>query len=166
MVVSAGEEICYVDDRSWLPKSGPDAYTGEMTASVQFCWDGGDAEGVPLPDGTQARVDFFAWLDSDGEMQAAYEDRKPDRGDPASYGWLLEEPCRAYLEWSFPVAVDSSAPSISAGWTGDELTLTFRDNRHVAWASVRDEAGEVLFEDAFFPEEAGEAVRRKYSNAW
>ena len=160
MVVSAGGEICYVDDRSWLPKSGPDAYTGEMTASVQFCWDGGDAEGFPLPDGTQARVDFFAWLDSDGEMQAAYEDRKPDRGDPASYGWLLEEPCRAYLEWSFPVAVDSSAPSISAGWTGDELTLTFRDNRHVAWASVRDEAGEVLFEDAFFPEEAGEAVTR------
>lgn len=162
MVVSSaeGEEIYYVDDRAWLSKSGPDAYSGEMTASAQFYWDGADAEGAPLPDGTQARVDFFAWLDSDWEMQAVYQLRKPERGDPASYGWLLEEPCRAYLEWSFPVAVDGKAPAVSAAREGDRLTLTFRDNRHVAWACVRDGEGEVLFEDAFFPEEPGEAVTR------
>lgn len=160
MVVSdpEGGEVYYADDRSWLPKSGPDGYTGETAPSACFSWDGGDAQGAPLPDGTRARVDFFAWLDSDGDMQDAWAAQAPARGDPGSYQWLLEEDYGQYLEWSFPVTVDGAAPDLSAHLAGRNLTLTIRDNQFTAYAAVRDDGDRLLFEDAFFPGEAGEAV--------
>ena len=150
-------EAYYVDDQAWMAKSEQDPYTKGIGPSGRFSWDGADADGQPLPAGTQVRVDFYAWLDWDEEMESSYARYVHGRAKPEVYLWLLEE--TDYLEWSFPVTMDGAAPALSASMEGGKAALTFTDDQRMAWAVVRDGAGQVLAEDAFFPEAAGASVR-------
>ena len=142
-------EAYYVDDQAWMAKSEQDPYTKGIGPSGRFSWDGADADGQPLPAGTQVRVDFYAWLDWDEEMESSYARYVHGRAKPEVYLWLLEE--TDYLEWSFPVTMDGAAPALSAAMEGGKAALTFTDDQRMAWAVVRDGAGQVLAEDAFFP---------------
>ena len=149
----------YVDDNDYLAKSERDPYTMGVGASSRFTWDGTDADGNPLPAGTQVRVDFYAWLDRDEEMESDHSRYVHGKTRPDAYTWLLGEEYQDYLEWSFPVTIDGAAPTLSAAAEGGQVVLTFRDDQRMAYASVRDGRGNLLAEDAFFPETAGAAVQ-------
>lgn len=167
-------EIYEVDDTPWLPRAG--ISSGEANSSGLFVWDGTGAQSRPLPEGTTARVEFYAWLDSDEEMQAAYEAHMAGGGE---YGWLTEEDYGSRLEWSFPVTIDGTAPEVSVGlnggetgdaWSeaevtelarvlpekgGDLVTVVLHDEQYLAYAAVCGDGEEPLAELLFTPEEAG-----------
>lgn len=150
--------VYYVEDDPWTTKSAYDGVLKAFRSGASYVWDGKDANGNPLPDGTQVQVSFYAWLDYDKAVQDAYAASAPNRKNPSSYAWLLGETYQPYLEWSFPVTLDGSAPTVSAAAAAGGLELTIQDNRHVAYAAVQDSNGRVLAEQTFFPETAGEAV--------
>ena len=150
--------VYYVEDDPWTTKSAYDGVLKAFRSGASYVWDGKDANGNPLPDGTQVQVSFYAWLDYDKAVQDAYAASAPNRKNPSSYAWLLGETYQPYLEWSFPVTLDGSAPTVSAAAAAGGLELTIQDNRHVAYAAVQDSSGRVLAEQTFFPETAGEAV--------
>ena len=168
----ADGEICAVDDTPWLPRAG--MVNGAAASSGLFLWDGTGRDGEPLPEGTTVQVEFYAWLDSDTEMEAAYAAH--GEGD---YAWLTAEDYGDRLEWSFPVTIDGTAPTVLAGlddpaagdaWSGTEaaelartlpeeggetLVITLRDEQYLARAAVYGEGEEPLAELLFAPEEAG-----------
>ena len=53
--------------------------------------------------------------------------------------------------------MDGAPPEAEVSVSGDALTVTVRDDQFTAYAAVLDGNGELLAEDAFFPEEAGTA---------
>ncbi len=166
MVVSDADtgEIYLVQDRSWLSKSNGDSLTGDLAPSARFTWDGGSVSG-PLPDGTRARVDFYAWLDWDEDICAAYAEAAPHQAILDTYKWLLEEEWDGCRAWSFPVAIDNSAPSVSFLEEGGKRSVQIQDGGFLAWASVKDGAGRVLAEGTFAPEAAGEAFTLSLAGA-
>mgnify|MGYP001097586249 CR=1 FL=1 len=151
-------EAYYVDDQAWMAKSEQDPYTKGIGPSGRFSWDGADADGQPLPAGTQVRVDFYAWLDWDKEMEAVYGQSGSDYGAPETYRWLLSEEYAPYREWSFPVTIDGAAPSVNVSGEAGNLTVTFQDDLHLAYAAVWDSGGRLLSEKRLTPQTAGESV--------
>ena len=167
-------EIYMVDNTPWLPRAG--IANGEALSAGLFVWEGTDINGDPLPEGTTARVEFYAWLDSDEEMREAYAVHDES---PWDYAWLTEEDYGDRLEWSFPVTIDGTAPTVTAEiggsgagdqWSGGEvkelaralpeqggtvLTLTLHDAQYLAHAAVCGDGEEPLAELLFAPEEAG-----------
>ena len=166
MVVSDADtgEIYLVQDRSWLSKSNGDALTGALAPSARLTWDGGSVLG-PLPDGTRARVDFYAWLDRDEDIRAAYAGAAPHQAILDTYKWLLEDDWDGYREWSFPVTIDNSAPAASLLEEDGRLSVQVQDGGFLAWASVQDGGGRVLAEGVFAPETAGEAFTLSLAGA-
>ena len=151
-------EIYQAVDSPWVVKSEFNSYENRMGYAALYRWEGTDAGGQPLPAGTQVRVDFYAWLDWDREMQAAYSQNSPDLSDPGSYRWLLDSAYEPYLEWSFPVTIDGGAPAVSAAGSPESLTVTVRDDLHLAYAAVWDDSGRLLSEKAPAPQNAGESA--------
>ena len=74
-----------------------------------------DAEGRPLPGGTEAEVRIYAWLESDTAMTAACDERGPDPSSPESYAFLLQPQYEKYLELTFPLTIDSARPHGGGG---------------------------------------------------
>lgn len=158
MVVSDPEtgEIYSAAEELLLEKSGRSLFGPSIAPSAAFAWEGTDAKDQKLPAGTQVRVDVYAWLDTSEEIQTAYRANvRQDR--PESYGWLLEDAYDAYRALSFPVTLDGAPPEAEAAVSGSTLTVTVRDDQFTAYASVLDSGGNLLAENAFFPEEAGTA---------
>lgn len=152
MLVSNPEtkEIYYASDKRLVEKSIRLSSSDGITPSAGFAWEAVSAAKSPLPDGTQVRVDVYAWLDSDRDVEAAYG-QNVRTSAPSSYAWLLEEPYQSYRELSFPVTVDGKAPTVSASLTGSVLTLTLRDEHCVAYAAAQNTAGAVLAEQCYTP---------------
>lgn len=151
--------VHYVDDNAWLPKSEQSSRASGIAPSARYQWDGTGANGELLPAGTQVRVDFYAWLDRNEEMEGAHARYVHGRTKPEAYAWLLEAPYEQYREWSFPVTLDGAAPTASVAAAGTGVTVTLRDELYLAYGSVRDDQGRVLAEDAFFPEQAGQSFQ-------
>lgn len=158
MVVSDPEtgEIYSAAEELLLEKSGRSLFGPSIAPSAAFAWEGTDAKGRKLPAGTQVQVDVYAWLDTNEDVQAAYR-ANVRQDDPASCRWLLEDEYDAYRALSFPVALDGAPPAAEASMSGSTLTVTVRDDQFAAYASVLDGGGNLLAENAFFPEEAGTA---------
>ena len=158
MVVSDQKtgEIYRVQEELLLEKSGKSPFGPDIVPSATFAWEGTGAEDQPLPAGTQVRVDVYAWLDTDEDIQAAY--RANVRRDALeSFRWLLEEAYDGYRALSFPVTLDGAPPAVKASMSGSTLTLTAEDDQFTSYVSVQDGGGKLLAAQAFFPEEAGEA---------
>lgn len=151
-------EIYQAVDSPWTVKSAFNGYENRMGYAAIYRWEGTDAGGQPLPAGTQVRVDFYAWLDWDREMQAAYSQNSPDLSDPGSYRWILDSAYAPYREWSFPVTIDGGAPTVSAAGSPESLTVTFQDDLHLAYAAVWDDSGRLLAEKTPAPQAAGEST--------
>ena len=147
-----------VQDSPWLVKSQYNGYDQRMGGSSNYQWDGTDSGGNPLPAGTRVRVDFYAWLDCDKEMEAVYGQSGSDYGAPETYRWLLSEEYAPYREWSFPVTIDGAAPSVNVSGEAGNLTVTFQDDLHLAYAAVWDSGGRLLSEKRLTPQTAGESV--------
>ena len=152
-------EIYGVDDLQWLSRSHVDLTARTPQRSVRLWWDGVDAEGRPLPDGTEAEVRIYAWLESDAAMTAACDERGPDPSSPESYAFLLQPQYEKYLELTFPLTIDSAAPTAEAVWDEDArtVTVTVSDGGYLAYAALRDGAGTVVAQETFAGEEAGTA---------
>lgn len=161
MVVSDARtgDIYYVDDTPWLTKATLDEFTSEYSPSGWFCWDGLDAGGNPLPDNTQVNVEFYGWLDSDSGMCAAYERQNSDMERPESYRWLTGGGYDSYIEWSFPITIDASAPALAGAPVYDAarntLTVTLTDNQFLAYAAIYDGENALLAEEICADETAG-----------
>ena len=157
-VVISGQdsgEIYYADAMTWIGKSAMSSLAGRIDASLRFAWDGTDAKGASLPDGTRARVDVYAWLDGGSKIQEEF-DRRVRLSEPESFRWMLDEKYDAWRTMEFPVMIDSVAPAaVSAEINDGRLTVTLRDNQYLSYAAITDEKGRLLTEEAFFPEEAG-----------
>jgi len=158
MVVSDPETgtVYYAKEETLTGKSEKSTFSSGMAPAVSFAWDGTDAKKNPLPAGAQVRVDVYAWLDSDDEMQSAYSEHNDRRKTPASYAWLLEEGYASRRELSFPVTLDGAPPTAEASLEGNTLTLTIRDDQYTAYASIQDTDGKLLASKAYAPEKAGE----------
>ena len=151
MVVSdrSTGEIYYVDDTHWLPKAFRDSSTKQLSPSGFFTWDGTDSSGQPLPNGTKVAVEFYGWLDSNSAMTAVYDQRSPSQDRPATYRWLLSGEYDDYLQWSFPLTIDSAAPRISIQQEDDRVSVTVQDRQYAAYAAVYDETDALLAEEVF-----------------
>lgn len=149
------KEVYFAGEERLLEKSVRISYPAGIASSASFAWDVTDGEGTPLPAGTNVRVDVYAWLDTDEEMEAAYAAHVKNR-TPEAYAFLLDGTYEAYRELTFPVAVDGRAPVVSASMHGSVLTLTLRDDNCVSYAVVRDTEKTSIAEQAYLPEKAGE----------
>ena len=149
-------EIYYADAVTWVGKSTINPLAGRIDASIGFNWDGTDAEGVSLSGGTRARVAVYAWLDGSGDIQEEFE-RRVRLSEPESFRWMLDKKHDAWRTMEFPVVIDSAAPVIVSAEIdeGQQLTITLQDDQYLSYASVRDGAGLLRAEEAFFPERAG-----------
>lgn len=149
-------EIYYADAMTWLGKSSMNAFAGRIDASARFSWSGTDAKGRSLPGGTRAQVSVYAWLDGGSEIQEEF-DRQIRLTEPESFRWLLDEKYDSWQAMTFPVTIDSAAPTISSAKTDStqRLTITLRDDQYLSYASVEDGTGRRLAEEVFFPEKAG-----------
>ncbi len=150
------KEIYFAGEERLLEKSARTAYPAGIAASAAFAWDATDGKGAPLPAGTKARVDVYAWLDTDTEMEEAYAARLKKK-TPEAYAFLLDGAYDKYREMSFPVAVDGNAPEVSASMAGSVLTVTLRDENCVAYGLVRDGENNPIAEQVYFPEKVGES---------
>lgn len=151
-------EIYCVDDLEWLSRSHVDLTARLAQRSVRLWWDGVDGQGRPLPDGAEAEVRIYAWLESDEEMTAALQRRELDKTDLSSYAFLLRPQYEEYLELSFPLTIDSAAPTAEAAWDEEArtVTVTVSDGGYLAYAALRDGAGTVLAQGVFAGEGPGE----------
>lgn len=109
LVVSdaATGEVYYVDDTQYLSKSYYDSTNGIYQQGGSFLWDGTDLEGNYVDSMTKANFDFFAWLDYETDVEAAFEALDGD------YAQLLTEDWADKNVWSFYSYVDYTAPVIS-----------------------------------------------------
>ncbi|MDE7262458.1 MAG: S-layer homology domain-containing protein, partial [Oscillospiraceae bacterium] len=155
MLVSdqATGKLYYTESKSWQERSTINSYKDGMTPAATFSWDGTDASGKALPGGTKVRVDVYAWLDTDTDAVTA------GRKNGGTYRWLTDDAFAGYRELSFPLTLDGQSPTVSAAFSGDKksVTLTLRDDRHLAYASVADQRRMLLGEKVFFPTAAGES---------
>lgn len=161
-------EIYHAAADSWVGRSTLNAFIGRIDAGAGFFWNGTDARGASLPGGTGVQVSVYAWLDADGAVQKKF-DETVRRQDPESYRWLLDEAYDSYRAMSFPVTVDDAAPVLSAAEITEDgvVTVTLQDDQYLAYASIQDEDGLIMTEQAFVPEEAGEsAVLTVDLSAW
>lgn len=153
MVVSDRKtgEIYYVDDTKNLPRADFDSTTGLVQNTGWFYWDGTDAGGKPLADGTTVDVEFFAWTESDRVMQSVRAGRDCDMARPETYRWLTGGVYDDRREWHFPLTLDGTAPTVEAKWneTTGEAVLTVNEEEFLAYAKVRTGSGEVIFEESY-----------------
>lgn len=159
MVVSdrkTGEVYC-VDDTAYLPRADFDEKTGLVINSGKFTWDGTDSNGNSLPDGTQVLVEFFAWTESDTDMQTLYAERNSSMEKPSSYRWLISGLYDNVREWWFPLVIDSTSPEISAKIDDEtgKLLLTLKEDEFLAYAAVQDGLGNVYADEVFDSEVRG-----------
>lgn len=158
MLVSdaATGDVYYAQEELLLEKSQKGSFSKIPAPSASFSWDGTDTRDAALPAGTQVRVDIYAWLDTDTDVQAAYS-ANVHRKSPGAYRWLLAEEYSAYRALSFPVTLDGASPTAAASLEGNTLTLTIKDDQYAAYASVLGPGGKVLAEEAYAPSTPGES---------
>lgn len=114
-------KVYHEDDTEYLPKSIYDLDNMAWMGYGQFFWDGTDAEGNVLADGTVAHVQFDAEL--------PYKNAK-------------QKDC-----WSFDVTIDNEAPVIESAVYDAEagtLTVTASDNHFLAGIYLANAYGEIL----------------------
>ena len=121
------------------------SYNGQWKNYMQIqdlFWAGTDAEGNPLPDGTEVEVIL--------EAVPSYYDNVEDPSTLTGKGLYLKT----------PIAIDNEAPAITgAGFTEDgKLELTITDNRYTAAVIIYDEDGNVVGKYAVNQEEKGADV--------
>lgn len=150
-------QIYQVEDAPWVARSPMDPFTYTAAPTGTFFWAGTDGQGQPLPNGARVNVSFYAWLEGDSAMDAAYRRSAPSAEDPGSYRWLLSPAYDRALAWRFPVTVDSAAPTAKAAVRGDTLSVTVADGQFLAHAALLDSGGAVLAEEAFADDRAGRA---------
>ena len=159
MLVSDQETrtLYWAGDKTWTERSVLDSYGENVLPAASFSWDGSGGD-KPLAGGTRVRVDVYAWLDTDADVVAAYN-QNVRRGTPEEYRWLLEDTYAPFRELSFPLTLDGRIPTVSAALSGDRtsLTLTFRDDQYLAYAAVGDQRRRLLGEEVLFPQTAGES---------
>ncbi|MBQ8587422.1 MAG: S8 family serine peptidase [Oscillospiraceae bacterium] len=126
-------EVYYVDDTQYLPKAGYDTIEGAWYNYGLYIWDGTDASGKYLPNGTVATITYDAVLPYGGTQKNV---------------------------WTYDVTIDTQAPVIEE-WSYDEanatLTVTASDDRYLqAIYLMSPDYGTVYDAVAFAPETEGE----------
>lgn len=144
-------------DQPYIPKTAADYRFGLAFPLEGFYWDGTDAQGSPVPGGTQVTVSFYAWLEGDTAMDQAYQNHKAAVSDPARYGWLLDASYDRCLQWRFSLTIDDLSPVITAQREGEDLIITIEDDQYLAYAALRDGDGNLLAQEAWADETAGES---------
>lgn len=150
------KEVYYTASERLLEKSIAYSRASGIPYAASFNWDATNANGAPLPAGTKVRVDVYAWLDTDKDIETAYAGINPASA-PGAYAFLLDSAYDQYRELSFPAVTDGSVPTAAAALNGSVLTLTLRDDNCVSYAQVLDANGNLLSERAYTPTSAGEA---------
>lgn len=153
-------EIYAAGEGEYVPKYQADYETtfGIAFPMEGFYWDGTDADGVSVPGGTAVDVSIYAWSEWDQEMENAYPGTGGEEElSPEQYQWLLQEKYADRLQWRLSLTVDNLSPSITTAWEGEDLVVTVQDDQFLAYAAVKDGAGNVLAEEAFADETAGES---------
>lgn len=158
MVVSHQKtgQVLSVIDQPYVAKTMADASFGQAFPLEGFYWDGTDVNGNPVPGGTPVTVSFYAWLENDKAMNNAYQQSGADGETPSAYRWLLSSTYDRCLQWRFSLTVDDKAPEISLQREEDSLTVTVADDQFLSYAAVRDGAGNLLAEEVYADEEAGQ----------
>lgn len=152
-------EIYYVSDRAYLMRSEVSDTLGEPLPAARFVWDGTDRNGCVLSNGTKVDVVFYAWLESDEDISRAYGTNKTCAENVDSYRWLLNKAYDKYIEWKFPLVLDTAVPEVSCRVNRGKntVTVTVRDGQFVAYFAVQDRTGTYLAEETYADERAGES---------
>ena len=150
-------EIYYVSDRPYLPRSEVSDKLGEALSAARFVWNGTDGDGDPLASGTEVDILFYAWLESDEEISRTYQKNVTVAGATDSYRWLLKSRYDGFVEWEFPLVIDTAAPEVLCRVnSGDEtVAVEVTDEQFLAYLSVEDGEGNVLIEETYADERAG-----------
>lgn len=161
VVDSKTGKLYYVSDREYLFRSEYSATLGEVLPAERFVWNGTDASGEPLRDGTAVKVMFYAWLETEERIRNAYQANVPPLAETDDYRWLLNRRYSGYIEWEFPMVIDASSPEVACrvDSTGEKVVIDVSDKQFVAYVSVRDRGGKSLAEEAFADVWAGERHR-------
>lgn len=125
-------EVYFVDDTPYLPKSAYDSTSGYWASYGVFQYDGTDANGSPLPEGTVVHIQFDAVL---------------------PYQNARQEDC-----WSFDVTIDPKAPEIESVVFDEEagtISVTASDNQYLAGIYVTDSWNDIIAQEVYSDEEAG-----------
>ncbi len=96
-------------------------YSGGWKYSTPFEWTPKDTDGSPLPSGTNLIVSVSASLHGETET----------------------------LQWSFPLVIDSTAPTVTYSISGSSLTIKASDNEYLACISVTYADGNTLKETLY-----------------
>ena len=127
-------EVYYVDDTQYLPKAGYDTIEGAWYNYGLYMWDGTDAKGKYLPDGTVATITYDAVLPYGGTQKNV---------------------------WSYDVTIDTQAPVIedySFDAASSTLTVTASDNRYLQAIYLMSPDYKTIYDVvSFAPESAGES---------
>lgn len=159
MVVSDQKtgQVLSVVDQPYVSKSMADPSFEQAFPLDGFYWDGTDIHGDSVPGGTQVMVSFYAWLENDQAMETAYQQSGADGETPSAYRWLLSSTYDRCLQWRFSLTVDDLSPEISLQQEDGGLTVTVTDDHFLSYAAIRDESGNLLAEEVYADEEAGQA---------
>ncbi len=127
-------EVYYVDNTPYLPKAWFDTLSGSWQSSGHFKWDGKDASGNYVPDGTVAHIQYDATIPF----------------GPTSFEEV----------WSFDVTVDYTAPVIEQvdfDMEAKTLTVTASDEHYLQAIYLEGEYYEILDAVKFSSDQAGES---------
>ena len=122
--------LYYVDDTPYLRKAYYDSEKEAYQPGGVFFWDGADDKGKFVPNDTEVKISYYAWLDYEKDVEVKF---KALNGD---YKKLSTD---AYWEakcvWEYPLTVDCAAPVIDPNVVvsneGKTLTLTVSDNQFI-----------------------------------
>ena len=148
-------EVYYVDDTEYLPKAYYDTDNGYWSNTGSFIYDGTDAEGNVLPDGTKVNLTYYANLPYGEDALGAII------GEEGAYDKLLAE-AQDFVVWEIPVTIDLKAPEFVGDAVVDKeagtVTITAKDDNYVAAIFMLDEKGNSIDSVAFGEDEAGAEV--------
>ena len=151
MVVTNAEtdEIYYVDDTEYLPKVAYDAENGYWANTGSFIFDGTDAEGKILPNGTKVNITYYA------NLMYGEDEIGTIIGEEKDYTKLVKDG-EKFTQWQFACDIDTEAPVISSAEVDKEartVTVTAKDNKYVAAIIMTDATGENMLDLASFSED-------------
>ena len=152
-------EVYYVDDTEYLPKSYFDSDYASWSNSGVFMYDGTDAEGNALPNGTMVNLTYYANLAYGEDALGALI------GEEGDYSKLLEG-AADYVVWEIPVLIDTEAPAV-VGYEYDaetnEITVQAQDNGYVAAIFMANDQDEIVDSVLCGEDEAGAVTEATFT---
>ena len=131
-------EIYAMKDDPFIPKAAFDSDYGYWAANVGYLFDGCDAYGYPLKDGTKVVFNFYANVDFGDDELDLESDQK------IASDLIRDEQYEQYLGYQCSLTMDSTAPEILDCIYDHEsgnAKITVKDNGYLAGVYLCDENG-------------------------